>query len=742
MSSTIISEPFQLYLGSASAQKIRDFEAIYTTHNPKFPGYATVTAQADGIHVWDLQNLHPVASYSVDKLVKFAVPAFSLYVTEDGNRSVISYTLLKHSPGIPKVHLERIIWVIRQNISGSTVVASEKTAVTVDVPPVRICGTGHDTVPLLFVSKNGSLFLANAQVDIKNQLDWPGEREHLETIVFPRKSCSFIQDDTDSCSSVTVTCCQASTSLHVRLALLGEDITPVGTCEIPIASSTSDTDPIISDVTCSPSGVLSFIDSRGIWATYQLMSLNSSLVSTPISENLHLRRFTMLKNKNPSTRDCMSVVSLGTSLVFLAASVEGTAEISLQIWDLSYGVLLAAQSMPVPSAIPSPHLSLTVGDEGQVLLTVSPSSMHEKYISPKRSSVHIVPVHARLKSNIAAALGKTALTSEWLISKTSQEEEDGESAKIISDVRAFLGKKNAQKAEQAFLKWVDSHSSKEAALGYEFVKKIFNIILAPAGPPTKYPYTPRITRCLLENAVVSTVMLNGRLITMLRQRGDWENVMFALTTVADVSEDELMASAKVLIDRQRKSENTMDVDASEGYAPPLWSYIFACVSYPFSAAQMRLAIRKYLPDAQDLVMILGILETWIQGGTETEVEALLKSVATNMKIPSSEADSPPYPKVITFFHTLLDASFVALLQYQPSHDLLRRILSYIEPEITFIDSLEPLRGALEPFMKAQVLKEKTGTSKESPAELRKRQKQLDERASLSVGLYRLEELVI
>ena len=94
------------------------------------------------------------------------------------------------------------------------------------------------------------------QVDIKNQLDWPGEREHLETFVFPRKSCSFIRDGTDSCTSVVVTCCRTSMTLHVRLVLLGEEITPVGTCEIPIASSTSDTDPIIYGVTCSPSGVL------------------------------------------------------------------------------------------------------------------------------------------------------------------------------------------------------------------------------------------------------------------------------------------------------------------------------------------------------------------------------------------------------------------------------------------------------------------------------------------------------
>lgn len=95
-----------------------------------------------------------------------------------------------------------------------------------------------------------------------------------------------------------------------------------------------------------------------------------------------------------------------------------------------------------------------------------------------------------------------------------------------------------------------------------------------------------------------------------------------------------------------------------------------------------------------------------------------------------------------FLQALLDASFVALLQYQPSYDLLRRILSYIEPEITLMDMLEPLRGVLEPFVKTQMLQEQTALTKESPAEWRKRKKQLEQQDGLSVGLYRLEELMI
>lgn len=75
---------------------------------------------------------------------------------------------------------------------------------------------------------------------------------------------------------------------------------------------------------------------------------------------------------------------------------------------------------------------------------------------------------------------------------------------------------------QFFHSWQEQ--SKEAALGHEFVKKIFNIVLPPE-PSTNYPYTPRIIRSLLENAVVSTIMLNGRLITTLRERGDWVRIL-------------------------------------------------------------------------------------------------------------------------------------------------------------------------------------------------------------------------
>lgn len=188
------------------------------------------------------------------------------------------------------------------------------------------------------------------------------------------------------------------------------------------------------------------------------MSLNSSLVSNPVSENLHLQRFAVLQYKKPSATHDISVVSLGTSLVLLAALVEETQDLSLQIWDLSYGVLLAAQSMPMASAFSSSRIHLTVADEGEVLLTVSPARRLDKQADHKRSSIYTIPVHTRLRSNLASALGKAALTAEWLVPNELMHQKPDESTKIISAIHKALKKGNAQKAEAQFLKWVDSHS--------------------------------------------------------------------------------------------------------------------------------------------------------------------------------------------------------------------------------------------------------------------------------------------
>jgi hypothetical protein len=93
---------------------------------------------------------------------------------------------------------------------------------------------------------------------------------------------------------------------------------------------------------------------------------------------------------------------------------------------------------------------------------------------------------------------------------------------------------------------------------------------------------------------------------------------------------------------------------------------------------------------------------------------------------------------------LLDASFLSLLQHSPSHDILRRIASDLEPELTRVEAMEQLRGPLEPFARAQMkaLREGIEGRKDGQVDWRKRRKAANAQTSMAVGLYRLEELFI
>lgn len=93
---------------------------------------------------------------------------------------------------------------------------------------------------------------------------------------------------------------------------------------------------------------------------------------------------------------------------------------------------------------------------------------------------------------------------------------------------------------------------------------------------------------------------------------------------------------------------------------------------------------------------------------------------------------------------MLDSSFLTLLQHSPSHDILRRIASDLEPELTRVEEMEQLRGPLEPFARAQMkaLREGIEGRKDGQVDWRKRRKAANAQTSVAVGLYRLEELVI
>lgn len=95
---------------------------------------------------------------------------------------------------------------------------------------------------------------------------------------------------------------------------------------------------------------------------------------------------------------------------------------------------------------------------------------------------------------------------------------------------------------------------------------------------------------------------------------------------------------------------------------------------------------------------------------------------------------------------LLDSSFLIFLTYPPSHRVLRDIFSHLEPELTFTDDMEQLRGPLEPFVRAHakaVHEAANGVQKpDLKVDWRRRRKVAHEQANMALGVYQIEELLL
>jgi hypothetical protein len=146
-----------------------------------------------------------------------------------------------------------------------------------------------------------------------------------------------------------------------------------------------------------------------------------------------------------------------------------SSEISVLLWDMRYGVVLASQTIPIPSSL-SPSIkagiaiSLLPADAGQVLLTLCPANVVTTATSTSqsyRSTVYIIPVEPHLKSTIAGAIGKTSATSAWLAPNPKAEALPGDDSrsKLLIEMANYLRQNEPHKADEAFFTWVKKHPS-------------------------------------------------------------------------------------------------------------------------------------------------------------------------------------------------------------------------------------------------------------------------------------------
>lgn len=777
---------------SSKGKQRQQVSDVYATYTPGTrDGYVTATVQGDGIHTLDVSEIHPVAAHTFGPSTLFAGP--SVARCTDGTCS--TYAVVAASSDVTSEDAGRTIWKWDDDLSGSLPdSSSSSTKQSVTVPHIVSCIRVTDECPstLLAWSPSGHLTLLGNDLKIRTTRDPPSQRRVLvQSFLVPSKPCAFVPSQVRHENDAIAICLEGddrTTRARVLAVRDVGEVADVADLEISVPPEN------IASCTLSPTGFLTVLLRDGIWQAYQL-SCSSNTFLTSL-ETIKLRSVSFVASskaasdtKSPSSHE-VALLALGSSHVLLAATAHPSRDLVLHIWDLAFSVLLATQTITLPSALAEEKrisIALAPAGAGQCVLVLSPAGVSGSARSNARSTVYVVPYSCPPASTIAHAMGRAEASKTWLAQHGGAahgQAHEPKRAKLLKTIEGALASNRPQAADEAFAKWFDAEGLKgtcvtekvrdeksaknekigeEAerndALGHAFVRDLLDRVLRPAVAGT-VPYSPEIVRQLIKAGVVSAGMIDGSaLLTALRRRNDWGSIQLVLSDgrVRDIPEVELADGLAHVVARASTpgDANAMQVDVpSTSDAPALPVFLALCVAYPASPSALRVALRRSLADAGAVLAILDVLQGWLArwAGMRGAGLATAGSKAKRKQRTRLAGDMPELPEILRFLTALLDATYVpVLLQHAPAGRALRRLLAHVTPEVDFLEDVVQLRGPLEPFVRAQTEKEQKQTDKEQgkdrvakepQGDWRQRRRAAHEAASAGVGLYRLEELTL
>ncbi|KAI0355300.1 hypothetical protein OH77DRAFT_316034 [Trametes cingulata] len=802
MSAATIAEPFLLssYPDSSSHRK-HSAVPLYASlpSSSDADPYVTVAVHGDGVHVLDTSTRHPAVSHTLGPSTSFACPPASRITRSGSTRACRTYAVLETGSDVQPDGKGKTVVAWDEPLDGGVMsadAAGEKSKRVAVAPHLVSHIYAPDYLPeaAVLVGPAGQVSVADGELRVQHTFTPQNQQPTtlLKHFLFHSAACTFLPSSSASThNAVSISFLRSGDVLRLEVVGIAEDgsLASLGECALPV----EETD--IVDISCSNAGFISILLHSGTWHALSLTTSPSSSFSvTPTAEPLRLQALTFTAANRTAEA---SLSALTSSHVLLAAVAAGSqAEIVLLLWDLRYGVLLAQQAIPVPSTLPRPkkigaiiHLSVSpvpppsssagkaavVQLNGLLVLAPSPERDVQADSAPARSTLLVVPLTVAAKSTIAAAMGRANAGSRWLSTKQSQgaqgqgqrgPEIPPAARKALKEMKASISGSaggNVAGAEDVFFEYLKQESKGKGAaaaqaqageaegapLEYAFAQAVLELVLPPAGAQAQSPaaYSAKIVRRLLERRSVSSSMVEGGLLPALAAREDWDTIFLAMRTVSDLPEADIIALlSKVVAAHKRTSSasegDAMQVDSSStSSTPTLEKFLAQCVVYPFTPALERVAIRKSLPDATDLVPVLEVLDSWIV--RHTEEDALLDESSS-----ATSAELPPLDKVLAFLQTLLDASFLALLAHAPAHRLLRTLAAHIEPALALTGTLEHLCGPLEPFARAAAKARAEGSGSggkaaaDSGRDWRRKRKMAHEQAAIAVGLYQVEELVL
>ncbi|KAI0322531.1 hypothetical protein OF83DRAFT_1093764 [Amylostereum chailletii] len=766
--SAAIHDPFLLgtydvsaKFATAATDKHGRNPALFLTHHPASAGqegYATVAVPGDGVHILDVSDVHLASSYALGPSTSFACPAVARIAVEEGVSVRKTYVAVSAAPEVKKENAGREVWVWTEPVAGlSSARAQDKKTVVLPRAVSRLYAPEYAPEVVVALSQDGTLTLVDSELNVLHEEARPGKDARLlKSFVLQKSACSFLPSSTITDLAVVVITA-VDKDVQLSLVSVGEE----GIRRV-LEQSLGMDESAVADVSCSTSGYITVLQTTGLWSAFQLENSDAqtlslrSLASSPRLSNLSPLSTSTRPSSAPHS---IALLALNTSLVLLAGitTEKSAPSIALLLWDLRYSVLLASHILPIPSPLAPAHskegisVHLVPATPNQALLVLSPHAPARG--STSRSVVLAVPLAVPPRSTIANAMGKAAAAAKWLAEDHEAKADptlDPDQRTLVDAMRAAMQQNRTGLADNAFFEFLEKAKGKAASegkqvkqegvvLGHEFVRAVLDVCLQPSQAPSTV-YSFKTTNYLLRHKIVTSAMVDGGLLPVLLVRQDWTLVKAALQTVIDIPEDHLLAFLRsaVLSHAKPSNDDAMEVDSASG-GMALREATALCVRYTMSAPALSLAFRQKLPEAENIVAVLEVLDEWLQG-LSSQDKTLFPPTGKTKGASKSNDGIPALDKIITFLRSLLDASFLALLQYPPAHTLLRRLSAHLEPELSFVEEVQQLRAPLELYVKAHArASEKKDVVQQ---DWRQRRKAGHERATMGIGLYQVEELVI
>ncbi|KAL4267389.1 Nucleolar protein 11 [Pleurotus pulmonarius] len=761
---TSISEPFVLasYGNSSATGSSKDGgqnqSAVYATSyagsSGSSDGLATVTAQGDGIHIFDLSTSNPVASQTLGPSTFFASPAVTQVVSEESKKNCTIYAAIQTSSDLSQDSSGRCIWIWEEDLINSTGSSRKKQEITLPHSVAQLYVSDELQEQAIALSPEGAMSIISRDgSSTKTRVSPLGGAKVFKSFCLSRRACTFLGSHVlPSNGAVVILVYVRNSKLQVSIIHCNDQKVPteVGTLDIAIESEK------VLDVSLSDSGFMTILFQNGSWYSYKLDAADAISVSmSPGAEKLQLTSLSFAISANTTSE--ASLLSLGSSHVLLAGITAGsTREIVLLLWDVQYSVLLASHSLPIPSTISQSkdvaiRLKLSLA-KSHALLVLSPylaSTTRKSLPGPStlRSSVLGIPFTVPTASTIANAMGRGASGDQWLKRPLLDDGAELGDARFqaLESIRSAMEKGQLKAANDAFFGWIDkqkasSETYDNEALSHQFVQRILSAVLQPSKP-----HSSEVVQYLLQSRSISSNMVEGGLLSALRSKADWGSIEMALQNVVDLSEAEIMSCLKSVVGHhQRQLQSSQDSEGMEVDSthdiPSLPTFLALCIQYPITPSTLRVAIREHFTDEDTVCCVLEAIQAWLSQLNQTDDPFKNSSLQNGLLGP------PPLDKLILFLQCTIDATFVKLLQHRPAHRILQDIMSDIETEVAFVDQLGTLRGPLEVFAKAEAKAAKDAqeskSKKTSQTEWMQKRKRAHEQVGMAVGLYRLEELVI